>query len=776
MKKIALILGVMLFLVFGILLVIPFVIDVNQYRPQVVEAVNDHMNGKLELGKLSLNLWGGIHVGIDGLELKDQMNNRVVSVKVASFDMPYSSVFSGSPLITLHMVQPEIQVVKSKEGKLNVMNLVKTATAAAEAKPTEPTGKIALPSMALNAHIGVSIENAKLVYKDEAMSLSNTIDQFNLSVKDFSLSRKTEIELWADLKTKMGTDLSVTGPLKLFADLSPEFSGSEFKSATVNANFTADDLEVIKGDLFVKKKGIPANFKFKGSLTQEVLKLSQALMKFHNAEIDVTGEYQQSSGANINFVAKPVDLKPWSELVPMLKEYELEGKVSLKGSAKGTPDKLEYQAAIQADGFSAKGPHLKSKPVVNAEILIATDRIEKFDVAMKAPGNDLKMNGKMISFSKPQLSFAVSSSGMDLDQWIEFPKSASKTGEKSESKAGSSDGAKVDYDAMLEPIRKNEIMKNMQINGLISLAFIKAMNIRIADISAKVEMKNLSAGLTGIKMSMNDGAISGNFTTDLKPSNPTYSMSLSVAGLDMQKAVESQFQSFKNTIVGKLSAGIQGSGSSFNPDEVKKKLQLKGDFKINNAVFQSMDIAKMVNSALGDSLIKIAAKVPALQGKKVNLPSDRQTRYELVSGHFSINGGYLEAPDFYAKAATKSGIDIKGYTKMGLIDEMIDAKWELIDNQHLIEPVNISVAGKTIVNALAKGDKDPLVLPITVGCKWSAPCPSYTSTVEYVSGVAAGRLAKVAGDELKSKAKNVIQDAVKKAIGGDNPLKGLFGR
>jgi len=776
MKKIAAFFGVLIALVFGALIVIPLVVDVNQYRPQIVQVVNENISGKFELGKLSLNLWGGIHIGIDGLKLDDQKGNKVLSVKDASFDMSYGSIFTGAPLITLRMVQPEIQVLKNKEGKLNVMSIVKLPSGTAESKTAETGKKIALPAMALNAHIGVSIENAKLIYKDETMALSNTIDQFNLRVKDFSLSRKTEIELWADLKTKMGTDLTVAGPLKLFADLSPEISGAEFKGATVNATFNADDLEIAKGDLFVKKKGIPANFKFSGSLAQDNLKLKQAVMKFHNAEIDVSGEYSQTAGANINFEAKPVDLKPWSDLVPMLKEYELEGKVTLKGGAKGTPEALQYQAAINATGFSAKGPHLKAKPVINAEIQITTDRIEKISVAMKAPGNEMKLDGKMISFTKPQLNFTFTSSGMDLDQWVEFPKPDAKAGSKAEGKSAGAEAAKADYDAMLEPLRKNEIAKNLVMNGSVSISFIKAMNVRISDIAAKIEMKNLVAGLTGLKMKMYDGVITGGFTTDLKPSNPTYSMNLSVNGFDMQKAVESQFQSFKNTIVGKLSTGLQGAGSSFNPDEAKKKLQMKGDFKIVNATFQSMDIAKMVNSALGDSIVKIASKLPALQGKKVNVPSNKETRYELVSSQFTISGGYLEAPNFYAKAAPKSGIDIKGFTKMGLVDETLDAKWELIDNQHLVEPVNVSIAGKTIVNTLAKGDKDPLILPITVGCKWSAPCPSYTATAEYLAGVAGGRLAKAAGEEVKSKVKSAVQDAVKKAIGGGNPLKGLFGR
>ena len=108
---------------------------------------------------------------------------------------------------------------------------------------------------------------------------------------------------------------------------------------------------------------------------------------------------------------------------------------------------------------------------------------------------------------------------------------------------------------------------------------------------------------------------------------------------------------------------------------------------------------------------------------------------------------------------------------MGLIDESLDAKWELIDTQRMTGAQNISVqvAGKSVNNVLAKGEKDPVVIPISVGCKWSAPCVNYGQVPEYLAGVAASRLSKVAGDVVKDKA----QDAVKNAIG--KGLKGLFG-
>jgi hypothetical protein len=385
----------------------------------------------------------------------------------------------------------------------------------------------------------------------------------------------------------------------------------------------------------------------------------------------------------------------------------------------------------------------------------------------------------MLSFSKPQLTFNLTSpKGLDLDQWIEFPKTEAKAAGKKEDKntSASSSGAKADYDAMLEPLRKNDIAKAMTVDGSVSIAFMKAMNVRIDDIVAKIQMKNLVAALTGLKMKMYDGNIGGAFAVDMKPANPQYTMNLSVAGFDMQKAVESQFQSFKDTIVGKLSASMQGAGSSFNADEIKKSLQLKGDFKIANATFKTIDIARIANSAIGDSISKISSKVPALQGKKVNVPANKESRYD-VSSNFTMSGGYLDAPNFVAKANTGGSFDIKGSTKMGLIDESLDAKWEILDTQRTIQPLNVQVGSKSVNNVLAKGEKDPVIFPIIVNGKWSSPTPNYTATAEYLAGVAAGRLTKAVGEEAKAKVQGAVQDAVKKAIGGGgNPLKGLFGR
>ncbi len=794
MKKVIAVLGGVIILVVAAMIIIPLVVDVDKYRPQIVKAANENMNGSIELGKLSLTLWGRVHVGVDGLKVKDASGISLVSVKDASFDIPYSSVFSGAPLITLVMKQPEINVVKNKDGKLNVMSLMKPSAPSSEGAATgsassgaKATNKVELPAMALNARIGINIEKAKLVYKDQAMALTNTIDDFNLRVKDFSLTRSTEIELWADLKTTMGKDLLVQGPLKLVAQLKPEISGGEFKSATVVATFTADDLEIQKGAMFHKKKGVATNFKFNGTLSQEALNLKEAAAAFHNAEIVVSGDYHKENGANITFKTKPVDLKSWSEIIPMLKEYDLSGLLSLDGFVKGKPEALTYAANLGIKDFSAKGPNLKAKPVINGEIQVLTDRIEKFSIDLRGPGNDLNFSGKLVSFTKPQLKFQVSSkSGMDLDQWIEFPKNEVKTvAAKGEvGKAGGAPAPEEDRDALLDSLRKNEIARNMVVDGNVSIPFVKAMNVKVEKIAANIQMKNLIAGVSGLNLKLFEGVIKGSFSTDLKPARPEYTTKLAISDLDLSKAIESQFQAFRNTMTGKLSASVDGGGSSFNTEMAKKRLLMKGNFQLLDAQFKTIDVAKMINEALGAALSKVGDKIPGMKGKKIAVPDNKETRYEKVSSTFTIQNGILNAPDFFAKAAPKKGVDLKGFMKMGLIDESLDAKWEAIDTHRVTgaDQLNVDIGGKMVKNLLAKGENEPVILPLKVGCKWSAPCSDYSEAPEYLAGVALGRVAKGAGEAAKAKATNAIQDAIKKNIpgGGGNDigsgLKKLFGR
>src|SRR5690606_3350800 len=121
-------------------------------------------------------LWGQIRVQVAGLILKDAQGRKLISVKNSYFHIPFSSVFGGSPLLTFKMDRPEVNLVKSKSGKLNAMTLMKEGAAPADTAQSsagQPSGgggagDVALPRIATRARLGVELRDALVSYKDEA--------------------------------------------------------------------------------------------------------------------------------------------------------------------------------------------------------------------------------------------------------------------------------------------------------------------------------------------------------------------------------------------------------------------------------------------------------------------------------------------------------------------------------------------------------------------------------------------------------------------------------
>jgi uncharacterized protein involved in outer membrane biogenesis len=776
-KKLAVFIGVLFALLIIAIVTIPMIVDVDKYRPQIVSVANEHLNGKLEIGKLTLSLWGKILVRVDGVKLFDASQKPVVSVQDAYIHIPFSSFLVGSPELNFKMETPEILVTKNRAGKMNVLSLVKTAPVAQvpAAAPSAPAvkGKAAapapqvqqaaapapqakapsashatmqLPAIATRARMGLELRNAHLTYIDEATALKSETKDLNVIVRDLSLSHPMELEITAQLDTVMAKVFSVKGPMKITGELKPHFSGSDFEQVQGQLAINLDDLVIAVPGVFLKNKGIPAHAEVSLTASPKEAQLEKFHIVFHNADIQasatiVNGTPQTIKGEiNSNEIA----LKEWNELIPMAKSFELGGTLKLKASANGPADKLGYSADVDLVNLTAKAPMLKAKPEINAGLHIVTDQVKDLNLTFKAPGNDLRVTGKVVSFTAPQATLNIESTGMDLDKLIEFP--AAPAGGKSamsfaipSAEAAQAVAAAADYDKMLDPMRTNTALRSMVANINAQIKFIKAKGTSIENLSTKFTFKNLVANLEKLSMRIYGGSISMKASSDMKPAHPTYSLDAQVSQLDLKEAVASSMQSFKNTVYGKLSMNAKGTGSSFNPDEAKARLNLKGNLKITDAMFTSIDIGKMVGDAVNSGLSKVGDKIPGLKGKSLGKLPNREAKYDSMTSDFTIANGQFNMPNFYAKAAKGSSVDLKGDTRFGLIDQKINAQWMVIDSQDLTKAKEFSVnlGGQNIPHILCKGN-DPLTFPVTVKGTASAPDYSYSEVPEYFAKIAMG--------------------------------------
>ena len=126
MKKLGIVFGVLVVLIVAAMMIIPMVVDVDKYRPQIVSAVNDQINGKVDLGKLSLSLLGQVRVDVAGVKVTDPSGRAVLSVNDAYIHIPLLPILTGSPEISLKMQSPDVNIFKDKGDGLNLTALMKS--------------------------------------------------------------------------------------------------------------------------------------------------------------------------------------------------------------------------------------------------------------------------------------------------------------------------------------------------------------------------------------------------------------------------------------------------------------------------------------------------------------------------------------------------------------------------------------------------------------------------------------------------------------------------
>ncbi len=804
MKKWLARLGVFFGLILALILSVPFFIQVDHYRPQIEKAVNEKIRGELMLGKLSLSLWGHLRIDVSGLKLLDTSQHAIMSVSHAYFQLPFSSVFSGSPSLTFKMEDPEIHLFRDQQGQLNAMSLlpseesgtkssspstskvdVKTSGQSSGASAGAAQSGSTLPALVLKSRLGIELSNALLIYDDRKMDLKTEIKGFNLKIEDLSLGHPMQLEAWTELNTRLETKLALQGPIRLQGVARPVFQGQNFESVSLDANVIADDLEVQVPGTFLKKKGVPAKAQVVLKATPSEVQITQFKTVFLNAELNAKGELQGLESAagprlNLSVSTNEIQFKPWADLVPALAQYELGGAAQMTAHLQGTTSQPSYDANLVVKDLSAQAPMLKAQPRWNAQVHVKTDQVDSIRLTMAAPGTQAELKGSIVSFKKPNLNFQLTSDQMDLDQLINFEsggsaKASSAAGDEASARGQAASGlkdakdkkaAEADYDSQMAGLRKSLALPEFGVQLGVKIGKLKANQIQISQIGCQLNFKNWNAAMDQCGLKIFQGEIQTHLALNLNASQPTYQGYLDVKGLDFVQAGEHSSPMFKNTLRGKGHFRLDLQGASFNAEAAKSNLKAKGNFKVQPAEFSSLDIMKMLKESVDQALLRVTDKVPLLKGKGIGALPNIQAEYDEISSDFTIQNATFSAPNFLARAKSGKGVDLKGRTEVGMKTYTLDAFWELTDPYNLTHLRDISVeqSGVKVESIFADGGA-PVHFPLHVGCTLTAPCYSSTEIPEALGKVALNNISKA----LSSKAKSEL---MKRASGLLNQLPG----
>ncbi len=797
LKKLAIVFGVLAVVSVVLMAALPSIINIDQHRPEIVRAINQNINGTASIDKLSLSLWGKVEVEVNGLTIKNTKGQQLVGVGKTYVLLPFHTLLFG-PQLTVQLKNPDLYVQRFANGKINLLSLVKEAKADPNApkedpvtpdpsktdkKPTETAedGKpVELPGYILAIVYGATFNfellESNIKFVDDGMAFSQELKDFNITLHDVSLSKEMHLKVWSGIKTKLVGVLDVEGPMVIEAFIKPKMNGLEFENAAVKLTVNFDGIDVNVPETFRKKPGVPTNIVLNTVVSPKNVDVSKFQINFHNMSLDaaakLTGLDQPAPALFFNLDSNKIDLSTWKSLVEPLGALGMKGHMVLSAGAKGKLTDINYAAALDVLDLSLDLPVFKDKPVINVEVRVVTNELQKAEVRVNGKGTDLKVLANIKDFAQPNISVDVAGKSVDLDSMLgiadeieKAKKEAVKSDPKAEAKAaeeaklaeanakkagggkggagkGSAEEPVEDIDGGLAELRENEFLKGMRAAVKVRIGNFRAANVDVSNIKTDIHYANLAAAVDQISLAVFKGTFFTSMKVDLKPAMPTYGLKLDVNKIDIAAAVESNMDFLANTLLGQISFKAMGKGQSFNSDKLLKNLNLNGNFNVVNATFASVDVTKMASEGVNGSIDSLKKKYPAIKVKGVGGMGDKKSTYEYVGSDFTMLNGVFKAPNFHAKAKPNNGIDIKGYTELGLIEDQMKAKWNVVDTYNWTKLADVSISSKGVkVDRLFAEGADPVRFPVSVGCKLSEPC--------YDTAEAAKHLGKVAANNIK---------------------------
>jgi AsmA protein len=159
-------------LLVGVVLSLPFLIDLNKYQDQYKPLIEDALNRKVTLGDIRLTIWPRIGARVAGFAVQDDPTfgsspfTSLTSLDVGVKLMPLLSGKVEVEEITLR--DPVVTVIKNKNGVLNVSTIGRKGVAMPEtpSRAPIPSAEGPLKILALLAVDRVSITGGKLTYRD----------------------------------------------------------------------------------------------------------------------------------------------------------------------------------------------------------------------------------------------------------------------------------------------------------------------------------------------------------------------------------------------------------------------------------------------------------------------------------------------------------------------------------------------------------------------------------------------------------------------------------
>ncbi len=565
-------------------------------------------------------------------------------------------------------------------------------------------------------------------------------DNLNMVLDDTASKDSSARQLIINGPWKIETDIS--GPPKKLGDTAiGPMEDLGFKS-----NVDATGGKIVFGNLFQKDSGTPFSIGLSGRLKKDTLRIDD--LKIILSKIVLKGSADIGHLADPFIDGKvsiaPTPLSALAPVLPMLKTYELDGILELSDTRfKGKIDELKNLKGISGNltiknGSAASAELGKKFEKIQASAIIANNAIRIKNTSLRIGKSDLSINATVRNPMKPDISFNLGSSYLDLDALLGSPSGKKKAeSAKKEAAAGSTPKAKTTLKAKTS---EKENAPDLKVAGKVSIKKCIYDKLVLENVLAELVYADAVATLKNLTFNTLGGDISTSAKINLdNMQSPRWSADLTTRNIDANSAL-SQFTSIKDTFYGKfnIKSSFQGKGSDW--PMISKTLAGSGSADIINGKLANVNLL----DAVGQSLLKFQGLGQLAQivspGTQTKV---KETSFQNLSGKFNIRDGKILLDTM---AMSTRDFTLSGAGNIGL-DKKLDLRTSLV----LPQSTSARLEKDRIMRYLLNKDKR---LEIPCAVKGDVTSPRIAA-----DGDSLNRL-------LKNAATNAIQDQIQKSVEG----------
>jgi len=649
LKIILSIIAAMVLLLIVAVFILPFVINPNDFKPEIIAAVKDKTGRELALDgelKLSLFPWAGISTEKIALSNAPGFQDRpFVTIEEGNIGIRLLPLLSKKVEIS-HIVLKNalLNLARNKQGLTNWDDLTASAPKSSSAAVADKTDVQPVPERTTFSIGGMTIENARINWDDLKNEKHIEITDLNLNADKFVFDEPANIVAsMSALKSgstsshaiKLNTELTVNEKLDAFAlrrsDLQVTSSGEAIPSQSLTTALVIADA---------------------------ALDLNQQTAKIHGLQLksgDVSLAAAEMTGTSIK--DKP----------------SFQGPVTI---APFSPAKVMQQLAITLPAM--QDANALSKLSAQTDLTATGDSADLQNLTLTLDDTRIKGAISIKSFAESIINFNLDIDALDVDRYLSPRNKASKP--------IASPAVLLAGGLSALPV---ETLRKLSADGTVTVEKLKVNDLAMQHVRINLSSKNGVFTTQQAVQQFYQGSYSGNLHMDTRGDKPALAINEKIDHVQIEPLLKDYRGEAPISGIVNASAQLQGQGRKTK--ELKTSLNGQLSFMFKDSALKGFNLQKIIDE--GKALIKGSA-----------LPSDNkneQTLFSEMTGTATIANGLIQNNDLAAKSS-KLRVDGKGNVNLNseAVDYKIDAK--LLD-ANAAEPEQVK--GAVAINVAGTLDK-----------------------------------------------------------------------